>query len=243
MAMDGHTYERSAIEAFFRHQRQHGQLITSPMSRRVLDSERLLPNRALKAVIEARKRMQTNVKLPQPPSRHNSTVSFVSALSISRDLSFAAATPAMDCEDDELAAPAAAPPIAATPLAFGGAPAPPSVAASRQPSTTPAMSAAALPVLPVFRSNSLPANDSSAVEQSTFSTSEGETSRDEQLLAPPRPRRIRTEPPVGQSPFGGFSGSAVGLPPRRLPSNSTARRGGIAPELHVNNFENEADGE
>ena len=73
LAMDGFTYERSAIEAFFRHSKHNGQLLTSPMSRRVLESERLLPNRALKAVIEARKRMRTNFRSPSRPfSRQNS---------------------------------------------------------------------------------------------------------------------------------------------------------------------------
>jgi hypothetical protein len=73
LAMDGFTYERSAIEAFFRHTKHNGQLLTSPMSRRVLESERLLPNRALKAVIEARKRMRMNVRAPSRPfSRQNS---------------------------------------------------------------------------------------------------------------------------------------------------------------------------
>jgi hypothetical protein len=73
LAMDGFTYERSAIEAFFRHTKHSGQLLTSPMSRRVLESERLLPNRALKAVIEARKRMRMNVRAPSRPfSRQNS---------------------------------------------------------------------------------------------------------------------------------------------------------------------------
>ena len=73
LAMDGFTYERSAIEAFFRHSKHNGQLLTSPMSRRVLESERLLPNRALKAVIEARKRMRTNVRAPSRLfSRQNS---------------------------------------------------------------------------------------------------------------------------------------------------------------------------
>jgi len=74
VAMDGFTYERSAIEAFFRHQRNNGQLLTSPMSRRVLESERLLPNRALKAVIDARRRMRANMRPPARPfSRQNSS--------------------------------------------------------------------------------------------------------------------------------------------------------------------------
>ena len=74
MAMDGFTYERSGIEAYFAHQKRSNALTRSPCSRQVLESERLLPNRALKAVIEARRRMTTNVSLPTPlaVSRQNS---------------------------------------------------------------------------------------------------------------------------------------------------------------------------
>ena len=69
MAMDGFTYEREAIVRYFAHQRSAGQLLRSPCSRQVLESERLIPNRALKAVTEARQRMTTNVRLTLPPSR------------------------------------------------------------------------------------------------------------------------------------------------------------------------------
>jgi hypothetical protein len=86
MAMDGVTYEREAIRAFFRHERSQGRMPRSPLSRQTIASEQLLPNRTLKAVIDAYKCMpslqeQQNTKPLLAPTlqRSNSSMSRLDA--------------------------------------------------------------------------------------------------------------------------------------------------------------------
>lgn len=81
VAMDGFTYERSAIEAYFAHQRAAGQLLRSPMSRAVLESEVLVPNRSLKSIVALRRAMPENIETPAPAklSRQNSDALLVAA--------------------------------------------------------------------------------------------------------------------------------------------------------------------
>lgn len=96
MAMDGVTYERQAITAYFRHERAQGRMPRSPLSRQTIPSEQLLPNRALKAVIQAHRCLQREAKPndDEPPklSRGNSSVS---GRSTSRSVSRADAEPGM----------------------------------------------------------------------------------------------------------------------------------------------------
>ena len=72
IAMDGVTYEREGILSYFRHERSQGRVPRSPVSRQSLASEMLLPNRALKAIIQAHKAMDSNAALPPRPTRSNS---------------------------------------------------------------------------------------------------------------------------------------------------------------------------
>jgi len=53
MAQDGYTYERDAIEAWFRKQEENGDAITSPMTRAYMSSTRLQSDRIVKGLIEA----------------------------------------------------------------------------------------------------------------------------------------------------------------------------------------------
>jgi len=68
LAQDGHTYERSAIETWIR---SHG---ISPNTRQVLSIHGLVPNRALKEMIDLRRQELGYVAPHQPPTGQNNTM-------------------------------------------------------------------------------------------------------------------------------------------------------------------------